>query len=365
MSSDAAAASPPFGACPVPRRETERVLLAHGSGGLATAQLIEELVLPAFRNPALEPLDDQAVLALPRDDAGTRLAFTTDSYVVTPLFFPGGDIGALAVNGTINDLAVGGARPLALSLAFILEEGLPLDELRRVVATARDAAARAGVPIVTGDTKVVGRGSGDKVFINTSGIGLVPAGVELSSRNVRPGDAILLSGTIGDHGATILAQREGLALGGDLRSDTAALHGLAADLLAACPDAHAMRDPTRGGLAATLVEIAGRNKLGIEVDERAVPVRDSVRGACELYGLDPLLLANEGKLVAFVPAAGAARALEALRRHPLGRDAVEIGRVTDDAPGGPGGAGLVWLRTPLGSRRILDLPYAEPLPRIC
>jgi hydrogenase expression/formation protein HypE len=369
MSSDGAAiASSPFGACPVPRRDSERVLLAHGSGGLATAQLIEELVLPAFRNPALEPLDDQAVLPLPEGvtgDGTTRLAFTTDSYVVTPLFFPGGDIGALAVNGTINDLAVGGARPLALSLAFILEEGLPLDELRRVVATARDAAAHAGVPIVTGDTKVVGRGSGDKIFINTSGIGVVPAGVELSSRNVRPGDAILLSGTIGDHGATILAQREGLALGGDLRSDTAALHGLAADLLAACPDAHAMRDPTRGGLAATLVEIATRNKLGIEVDERAVPVRDAVRGACELYGLDPLLLANEGKLVAFVPAAGAARALEAMRRHPLGRDAVEIGYVTDEAPGVTGGTGLVWLRTPLGTRRILDLPYAEPLPRIC
>jgi len=342
-------------ACPVPRPETERVLLAHGSGGLLTAQLVEELIVPAFRNPALEALDDQAIL---RFD-GDRVAFTTDSYVVTPLFFPGGDIGELAVNGTVNDLAMGGATPRWLSLAFILEEGLPLADLRRVIASARDAAARAGVPIVTGDTKVVGRGSGDKVFINTSGIGVVPAGVDLSARHVRAGDAVLLSGTVGDHGATILSEREGLGLGGDLRSDTAALHVLAAALLGACPEAHAIRDPTRGGLGAVLVEIASRGKLGIEVDEAAVPVRDAVRGACELYGLDPLLLANEGKLVAFVPEAAAPRALAALRAHPLGREAVRIGHVTDDR------RGLVVLRTPLGGRRILDLPYAEPLPRIC
>jgi hydrogenase expression/formation protein HypE len=278
---------------------------------------------------------------------------------VTPLFFPGGDIGQLAVNGTVNDLAMGGARPLALSLAFILEEGLPLSELRRVIASARDAAARAGVPIVTGDTKVVGRGAGDKVFINTSGVGVVPAGVELSSRHVQAGDAILLSGTVGDHGATILSQREGLALAGDLASDTAPLHELCTALLGACPGAHALRDPTRGGLTATLVEIASRRKLGMEIDEAAVPVRDSVRGACELFGLDPLLLANEGKLVAFVPEAGAGAALAALRAHPLGRRATCIGHVTGDA------AGLVVARTPLGGRRILDLPYAEPLPRIC
>src|SRR5262245_8528662 len=347
-------------ACPAPKPETERVLLAHGSGGLLTSQLIEQLVVPAFRNPALEVLDDQAVLALsPSAAGGARIAFTTDSYVVTPLFFPGGDIGELAVNGTINDLAMGGARPLALSLAFILEEGLPLDELKRVIASIRSAAARAGVPIVTGDTKVVGRGNGDKIFINTSGIGLVPAGVDLSSLRVRPGDAILLSGTIGDHGATIMAAREGLELGGELRSDTAALHELAAGLIDVCPDVHAMRDPTRGGLAAVLVEIASRRKLGIEVDERAIPVSDTVRGACELYGLDPLLLANEGKLVAFVPAAAADAVLACMRAHPLGRGAVAIGRVGEDA------SGRVALRTPLGSRRILDLPYAEPLPRIC
>ena len=347
--------------CPAPKPETERVLLAHGSGGLLTSQLIEQMVVPALRNPALEVLDDQAVLALSASVAGggARIAFTTDSYVVTPLFFPGGDIGELAVNGTINDLAMGGARPLALSLAFILEEGLPLDELRRVITSVGSAAARAGVPIVTGDTKVVGRGAGDKIFINTSGIGVVPPGVDLSSQRVRSGDAILLSGTIGDHGATILAAREGLQLGGDLRSDTAALHELAGVVIEACPDAHAMRDPTRGGLAAVLVEIASRRKLGIVIDERVIPVSDPVRGACELYGLDPLLLANEGKLVAFVPAADADAVLARMRSHPLGRDAVAIGHVSDD------GSGRVSVRTPLGSRRILDLPYAEPLPRIC
>jgi hydrogenase expression/formation protein HypE len=354
MSSDSA--SIPFGACPAPRAETERVLLAHGSGGLLTSQLVEQMVLPAFDNPALAALDDQAIL--PGTGEG-RLAFTTDSYVVTPLFFPGGDIGELAVNGTINDLAVGGARPIALSLAFILEEGLDLADLRRVIASARAASLRAGVPVVTGDTKVVGRGSGDKIFINTSGVGVVPAGVSLSSRRVRSGDAVLLSGTVGDHGATILAQREGLSLGGDLRSDTAALHQLCDAVLAAAPELHAMRDPTRGGVAAVMVEIASRGKLTIEIDEAAIPVRDTVRGACELYGLDPLLLANEGKLVAFVPAASADAALAAMRAHPLGRDAVRIGDVTG------GGSGLVYLRTPFGGRRILDLPYAEPLPRIC
>jgi hydrogenase expression/formation protein HypE len=344
-----------FGACPVPFVDREHVLLGHGSGGRLTAELIETLVLPAFQNPALAPLDDQAILSV----AGARLAFTTDSYVVTPLFFPGGDIGSLAVHGTVNDLAMGGARPLALSLAFIIEEGFPLHDLRRVIESARAAAAAVGVPIVTGDTKVVGRGSADRLFVNTSGIGLVPDGVNLSSARVEPGDTVLLSGTLGDHGITILSQREGLALGGDLASDTAPLHALAAALLSASPGAHALRDPTRGGLGAVLVEIASRRKLGIEIDERALPVRDVVRGACELYGLDPLLVANEGKLVAFVPAAEAAAALGALRAHPLGREARAIGRVTGDHPG------LVALRTPVGGRRILDLPLEEPLPRIC
>jgi hydrogenase expression/formation protein HypE len=352
MSSDA---TWPFGDCPVPISATEEILLGHGSGGRLTAQLIEQVLLPAFANPYLEPLDDQAVVPT---GAG-RIALTTDSYVVTPIFFPGGDIGELAVNGTINDLAVGGARPLALSLAFILEEGLPLLDLRRIVESARAAAARAGVPIVTGDTKVVGRGSADRIFVNTSGIGLVPPGVELSSRRVQPGDAILLSGTVGDHGMTILAARDGINLGGDLMSDTASLHDLCASVLQACPAVHAMRDPTRGGVAATLVEIASRNHLGIEIDETAVPVRDEVRGACELLGLDPLFVANEGKLVVFVPEAGAEAALGAMRAHPLGKRAARIGSVVADRPS------VVIARTSVGGRRIVDLPFAEPLPRIC
>jgi hydrogenase expression/formation protein HypE len=313
------------------------------------------MFLPAFRNQLLEPLDDQAVLAV----NGSRLAFTTDSYVVTPIFFPGGDIGELAVNGTVNDLAMGGAEPLVLSLAFILEEGLALADLQRVVESARRAADRARVRIATGDTKVVGRGSGDKIFVNTSGIGVVPPGIDLSSRHVRPGDAVLVSGPIGDHGVAILSVREGLEFAGEIASDTAPLHELAAAALRACPRIHAMRDPTRGGVAATLVEIASRRRVGIEVDERAIPMRDAVRGACELLGLDPLLVANEGKLVAFVPEPDADTVLTALRAHPLGRDAARIGRVTETHPG------IVLLRTPIGGDRILDLPFGEALPRIC
>ena len=345
----------PFSQCPMPVNQVTEILMGHGSGGKLSAQLIENLILPAFRNPELEPLDDQAVVQL----GGARLAFTTDSYVVTPIFFPGGDIGELAVNGTINDLAMGGAQPLYLSLAFILEEGLPLAELERVIESARRAAQRAGVKIVTGDTKVVGKGSGDKVFINTSGIGVIAPGIGLSSARVRPGDAILLSGTIGDHGIAILSQREGLEFEGKILSDTAPLHDLAAAALGACPEIHAMRDPTRGGLAATLVEFASRRNLGIEVDETAIPIRDTVRGACEILGLDPLLVANEGKLVAFVPEAHSERVLTALRGHPLGRHAARIGRVTQRHPG------LVLLKTPVGGERVLDLPFAEALPRIC
>ena len=351
MSSD----STPFGECPVPSSGPEEILLGHGSGGKLTARLIEKIILPAFRNPALERLDDQAILPF----GGARLAFTTDSYVVTPIFFPGGDIGELAVNGTVNDLAMGGARPLYLSLAFILEEGLPIADLERVIQSVRRAAARAGVDVVTGDTKVVGRGSGDKIFINTSGIGLVPPGIDLSSARVQPGDAILVSGPIGDHGVAILSRREGLEFDGQIESDTAPLHELVAAALAAGPDIHALRDPTRGGVAATLVEIATRRGLGLEVDESAVPVRDAVRGACEILGLDPLMVANEGKLVAFVPEASSERVLQALRAHPLGSGACRIGRVTADHPG------FVTLRTPIGGQRILDLPFGESLPRIC
>ena len=341
--------------CPLPATFTDRVLLGHGSGGKLTAELIEKLIVPALSNPALARLDDHAQL----DIDGARLAFTTDSYVVSPLVFPGGDIGELAVNGTINDLACGGARPVALSLAIILEEGLPMADLHAVIASVQRASRAAGVPIVTGDTKVVGRGQADRLFVNTSGIGVIPPGVRLGSEHVAPGDAILVSGPIGDHGVAIMAHRAGLALDGDVRSDTAALHTLAAALLEACPDVHAMRDPTRGGIAATLVEISSRRRLGIEVDEAAIPIREPVRGACELLGLDPLLVANEGKLVVFVPEASAARAVAALRAHPLGAQAARIGRVTAAHPG------TVELITPVRGRRLLDLPFAEPLPRIC
>lgn len=345
----------PFSDCPVPLTDSKEILLAHGSGGKLTSQLVERILLPAFRNPALEALDDQAILSF----GDTRVAFTTDSYVVTPLFFPGGDIGELAVNGTVNDLAVGGAQPKYLSLSFILEEGLPLAEFERVVQSVRRAAERAGVAVVTGDTKVVNRGKGDKVFINTAGLGVVPPGIELSSSRVRAGDAILLSGPIGDHGIAILSCREGLELQGDIRSDTAPLHGLIGAMLAAYPGIHAMRDPTRGGLAATLVEVASRQGVGIDVSEASIPVRDGVRGACEIFGLDPLLVANEGKVVAFVPADGAETVLRAMRSHPLGRDASRIGVVTEAHPK------LVFLRTPVGGERILDLPFGEALPRIC
>jgi hydrogenase expression/formation protein HypE len=263
------------------------------------------------------------------------------------------------VNGTINDLAMGGAEPLWLSLAFILEEGLPFEELRRVVESVRAAAERAGVRIVTGDTKVVGRGSGDKIFINTSGIGIVHFGANLSSRNVCPGDAVLLSGAVGDHGVAILSQREGLGFEGEIRSDTAALHGLTRAMLAASSEIHALRDPTRGGVAATLCEIASRRRLGVEIDETAIPVHEAVRGACEILGLDPLLVANEGKLVAFVPERAAPRVLAAMREHPLGSQACRIGRVTGEHPG------VVVLRTPVGGDRVLDLPFGESLPRIC
>ena len=345
----------PFSDCPIPIADTSQILLGHGSGGKLTADLIEKIILPAFSNAALDRLDDQAIVAF----GNARLAFTTDSYVVTPIFFPGGDIGELAVNGTINDLAMGGAKPLFLSVAFILEEGLPVADFQRVVASVRRAADRAGVHVVTGDTKVVGRGSGDKIFITTSGIGLVAPDLELSSSRVKAGDAILVSGTIGDHGIAILSQREGMAFDEPMESDTAPLHDLVATMLEASPTIHAMRDPTRGGLAATLVEIASRQKLGMQVDETLVPIRDSVRGACEILGLDPMLVANEGKLVAFVPQSGAGNVLAAMRRHPLGRNAARIGDVVDDR------RGLVRVRTSIGGERILDLPFGEALPRIC
>jgi hydrogenase expression/formation protein HypE len=341
--------------CPVPIAGTDEILLGHGSGGKLTARLIEKTIVPALDNPILRVLDDHALLAV----RGEAIAFTTDSFVVTPIFFPGGDIGELAVNGTVNDLAMGGAVPKFLSLALILEEGFAIADLRRVLASVRRAADRAGVSVVTGDTKVVGRGGADKIFINTTGIGFPRPGATLSARRVRPGDAVVLSGSIGDHGMAILTTREGLELEGPLTSDTAPLNGLVDVMLDAHLDIHAMRDPTRGGLAATLVEIASRQELGIEVDESAIPVTESVRGACELLGLDPLFVANEGKLVAFVPPSGLDAVLRAMHAHPLGLAARCIGHVTASHPG------LVMMKTPIGGQRALDLPFAEALPRIC
>lgn len=340
--------------CPLPIMERKTVVMGHGSGGRLSAQLIRDLFLPAFDNPYLRRLDDQAVFEV----GGARLAFTTDSFVVTPLFFPGGDIGKLAVHGTVNDLAMSGARPLYLSAAFIMEEGLPLDELGRVIASMSEAAGAAGVQIATGDTKVVNRGSADKLFINTSGIGLVPPGVSISASNARPGDAILVSGYVGDHGMAVMSQREGLEFEGAILSDTAPLNRLVEAMLAA-GEIHALRDPTRGGLATTLCEIAASAGVGVEVEAARIPVREPVRAACEILGLDPLFVANEGKLAAFVAPESAEAVLAAMRRTPEGRDAARIGRAVADH------AGMVLLKTEIGGSRILDLPFTEQLPRIC
>jgi len=341
--------------CPVPISAQESVLLGHGSGGKMSGEMLRNIFLPAFQNPVLARLDDQAIVEV----NGSRLAFTTDSFVVKPLFFPGGDIGTLAVNGTVNDLAMGGAEPLFLSLAFILEEGLPMDVLRRVVESVRQAAALAGVAVVTGDTKVVEKGSGDGLFVNTSGIGLISKDICLSSDQARPGDLVLLSGTIGDHGITILSQREGLEFESEIHSDTAALHRLVADMLAASPEIRCLRDPTRGGLSSSLNEIAERSRVHIELEEAAIPIRAEVQGACEILGLDSLYVANEGKLIAIVASAAAESILAAMRRNPAGREARIIGRVRE------GLRGMVTMRTRLGTSRIVDLLAGDQLPRIC
>ncbi len=341
--------------CPLPVAAGESVLLGHGSGGRMSANLLRDILLPALRNPVLDRLDDQAIVEV----GGSRIAFTTDTFVVKPLFFPGGDIGTLAVNGTVNDLAMGGAEPLFLSLALILEEGLPLDSLRRVMESIRVAASLAGVVVVTGDTKVVEKGSGDGLFVNTSGIGLVPSELRLSADQASPGDRVLVSGTIGDHGITILSQREGLEFESAVTSDTAALHALVAAMLRTSSEIRCLRDPTRGGLSSSLNEIASRSRVGIALDERAIPIREEVRGACEMLGLDPLYVANEGKLLAIVEPSAAERILETMRLHPLGRDAQMIGTVTDSH------RGMVMLRTRLGTSRIVDLLSGDQLPRIC
>ncbi|MFJ6986799.1 MULTISPECIES: hydrogenase expression/formation protein HypE [unclassified Streptomyces] len=329
--------------------------MGHGGGGTLSAELVEHLFAPAFGNDTLAELGDSARLPA----SGERLAFSTDSFVVRPLFFPGGSIGDLAVNGTVNDLAMSGARPAYLSCGFILEEGVPLDVVAAVARAFGEAARRAGVTVVTGDTKVVEAGHGDGVFINTSGIGYVPDGVDIRPQRAAPDDVVLVSGAIGVHGVAIMSVREGLEFGVAIESDTAPLGGLVADLLAVCPDVHVLRDPTRGGLATTLNEIAGASGVGVALVENDLPVPDTVANACAFLGLDPLYVANEGKLVAFVPPDRADACLAALRAHPLGREAVAIGRCVPDHPG------MVVSATGLGGTRVVDTPLGEQLPRIC
>jgi hydrogenase expression/formation protein HypE len=346
--------------CPTPLATRDRIVLGHGSGGRLSAELLRNIFLPLFSNPVLDRLDDQAIF----DVGGSRIAFTTDSFVVKPLFFPGGDIGSLAVHGTVNDLAMGGARPLWLSAAFILEEGLPTEELRRIAESMARAAGAAGVAVVTGDTKVIEKGKGDGLFINTTGIGVVPDGVRLSASQARPGDRVILSGPIGDHGIAIMAQREGLEFETEIVSDSAPLHELVETMLSASAlsgptGIRCLRDPTRGGLSSALNEIAAQSGVSIQIEESKVPVRDEVKGACELLGLDPLYVANEGKLVAMVAPEAADRVLEAMRGHERGREANIIGRVGSEH------AGLVSMKTAFGSTRIVDLLAGDQLPRIC
>jgi hydrogenase expression/formation protein HypE len=341
--------------CPPPIPTKDRILLGHGSGGKLSGELLRDIFLKAFRSPVLGRLDDQAVVEI----GGERIAFTTDSFVVKPLFFRGGDIGSLAVHGTINDLAVGGAEPLYMSAAFILEEGLATETLARVAESMAQAAEAAGVEIVTGDTKVVERGKGDGLFINTTGIGRVPRGVNLSATNIRPGDCVLVSGYIGDHGIAILSERESIGFETAVASDSAPLHLLVRDMLQAGTGIRVMRDPTRGGVASTVNELAEKAGLGIELREAAIPVREEVHAACELLGFDPLHVANEGKLIAIVAAEDADRVLTAMRANPLGKDAAIIGAVTESHPK------TVTLRTRFGTSRILDMLPGDQLPRIC
>lgn len=341
--------------CPVPLSDHANIIMGHGGGGKLSADLVQHLFLPAFHNETLANLADSAVLNV----AGARIAFSTDSFVVQPLFFPGGNIGDLAVNGTVNDLAMNGAQPLFLSSAFILEEGMPLDQLSEIVQSMAAAARSAGVTLVTGDTKVVEKGHGDGVYINTSGIGLIPANIKVGPQLARPGDVVLVSGEIGLHGIAVMSVRAGLTFESIVESDCAPLHGLVAAIFAATTDIHVLRDPTRGGLASSLNEIAKASRVGIQLDEQCLPVPDAVRAACELLGLDPLYVANEGKLIAIAPAEVADDLLAAMHAHPLGRKAAIIGQVVERHPG------MVVARTGIGGKRVVDMMVGEQLPRIC
>ena len=342
--------------CPLPLKDYPTIVMGHGGGGKLGGELVEHLFLPAFRNPELENLGDAAVLEVGR----SRIAMSTDSFVVQPLFFPGGSIGELAVNGTVNDLAVSGAEPLFLSASFILEEGFPLAQLAAIVEAMARAAGTAGVRIVTGDTKVVERGHGDGCYINTAGVGLLRNGIHVRPSRAQVGDAVLVSGTMGDHGMAIMSVREGLEFESPIRSDCAALSGMIAAVLDAAGDAvHTMRDPTRGGLASALNEIAASSNVGVEVDERSLPVRAEVQSACDLLGLDPVYVANEGKAVFFVAPEAADKVLSALRAHPLGREAARIGVVTAQHKK------MLVARTSLGANRVIPMQIGEQLPRIC
>jgi hydrogenase expression/formation protein HypE len=344
-----------FGACPAPILDHKTIVLGHGSGGKLTHQLIQKMILPAFRNPLLEAQHDGAVFPM----GGTRVAFSTDSYVVNPIFFPGGNIGDLAVNGTVNDLSMCGARPQYLSASFIIEEGLAMDDFWRILCSMKGAADAAGVVLVTGDTKVIDRGKGDKIFINTSGLGIIPEGVTIDPSLARPGDLIIVSGPIASHGMAIMSVREGLEFETPIESDTAALNGLVEAILSASSAVHVLRDPTRGGVASALNEIAEKSGWGIVIDEASVPVRSEVHGACEILGLDPLYVANEGRLLVFVASGDAGKVLGTMRAHAFGPESAVIGEVV------PAHHGLVVMKTRIGGSRIVDMLSGEQLPRIC
>ncbi len=342
-------------ACPIPLRDYPNVILGHGGGGKLSAELVEHLFLPAFANDTLSSLGDSSIL----DIGGQRLAFSTDSFVVQPLVFPGGSIGELAINGTVNDLAMSGATPLFLSCGFIIEEGMSITALGAIVERMGRAARMAGVRLVTGDTKVVDQGHGDGVYINTSGIGLIPEGVHIAPNHATPGDIVIVSGTIGDHGMAIMSVREGLEFETQIKSDSAALHQLVAAMLAVTTDIHVLRDPTRGGVASALNEIASASDVGIAIDERKLPVNPAVASACELLGMDPIYVANEGKLIAIVPPESAEAVLEAMQAHPNGERAAMIGTVVDQHPG------MLVAKTGIGGTRVVDMQVGEQLPRIC
>ncbi|MDI6766901.1 MAG: hydrogenase expression/formation protein HypE [Bacteroidota bacterium] len=341
--------------CPLPITDYKQVMMAHGGGGKLSQQLIQKMFLTQFKNEFLEPLHDGAIFSV----SGVRLAFSTDSYVVNPIFFPGGDIGKLAVCGTVNDLAMCGSKPLYLSAAFIIEEGLPMEELWQVVLSMQEAATQAGVLLITGDTKVVDRGKGDKIFINTSGVGIVENGININPKNAKVGDKIILSGAIAEHGIAIMSVREGLEFDSPIKSDCAGLNNLVQTMFETSKDIHVLRDPTRGGIASALNEIAQHAKVGISIDESTIPVSEEVKGACEILGLDPLYVANEGKLIAFVPEQQADKILSVMRAHPLGKNSCIIGEVVADHPS------IVVMQSSIKGTRIVDMLTGEQLPRIC